>query len=236
MRPPELAAEGTKPLRAGSDVRTSSQTVDGVGAGSQPPRPGPVSTSSLPGSQPDQAAHRRLPGRADSQSDRVGRVEPLTTGEERPAPAAEASRAPDTFPSRPASQAGTRPGRAPQLHWGRPSSSQLGSPSARGDDEAHVETVDPAGGPQEVARATPGARSTPSICPDLPDQVRSGQIETDPPGTESGYAGSGRDGPGRASGSGTGPGRGLPGTGPGLGGAPPGSGHRRPRRRRRTRR
>ena len=220
MRPPELAAEGTKPLRAGSDVRTSSQTVDGVGAGSQP----------------DQAAHRRLPGRADSQSDRVGRVEPLTTGEERPAPAAEASRAPDTFPSRPASQAGTRPGRAPQLHWGRPSSSQLGSPSARGDDEAHVETVDPAGGPQEVARATPGARSTPSICPDLPDQVRSGQIETDPPGTESGYAGSGRDGQGRASGPGTGPGRGLSGTGIGLGGAPPGTGRKRPRRRRRARR
>ena len=224
MRPPELAAEGTKPLRAGSDVRTSS--------GSQPPRPGPVSASHLPGSQPGQAAHRRLPGRADSQSDRVGRVEPLTTGEERPAPAAEASRAPDTFPSRPASQAGIRPGRAPQLHWGRPSSSQLGSPSARGDDEAHVETVDPAGGPQDAARAAPGARSTPSICPDLPDQVRSGQIETDPPGTESGYAGSGRDGQGRASG----PGRGLSGTGLGLGGAPPGTGRRRPRRRRRARR
>ena len=236
MRPPELAAEGTKPLRAGSDVRTSSQTVDGVGAGSQPPRPGPVSTSHLPGSQPDQAAHRRLPGRADSQSDRVGRVEPLTTGEERPAPAAEASRAPDTFPSRPASQAGTRSGRAPQLHWGRPSSSQLGSPSAHGDDEARVETVDPAGGPQDAARAAPGARSTPSICPDLPDQVRSGQIETDPPGTESGYAGSGRDGQGRASGPGTGLGRGLPGTGPGRGGAPPGTGRRRPRRRRRARR
>lgn len=236
MRPPELAAEGTKPLRAGSDVRTSSQTVDGVGAGIQSPRPEPVSTSSLPGSQPDQAPHRRLPGRADGQSDRAGRVEPLTASEERPAPAARASRAPDTFPSRPASQAGTRPGRAPQLHWGRPSSSQLGSPSACGDDEAHVETVDPAGGPQDAARAAPGARSATSICPDLPDQVRSGQIETGPPGTESGYAGSGRDGQGRASSPGTGPGRGLSGTGIGLGGAPPGTGRRRPRRRRRARR
>ena len=47
MRPPELAEEGTKPLRAGSDVRTSSQTFDGVGAGIQSPRREHVSTSSL---------------------------------------------------------------------------------------------------------------------------------------------------------------------------------------------
>ena len=218
MRPPELAAEGTKPLRAGSDVRTSSQTIDQVGAGGQP----------------DQAAHCGLPGRADSHSDRVGRVEPLTAGEEGPAPAAEASRTPDTFPNRPANQAGTRLGRVPHPHWGRPSSSQLGSSSACCDDGTHAQTGTAVISPQDDTRTYPGSQPSPSICPVLPDQAKSGQLEAGPPGTESGYAGSGRDGQGRASGPGTGPGKSTAGTE--AGDAPPRTRRRRPRRRRRTRR
>lgn len=104
MRPPELAAEGTKPLRAGSDVRTSSQTVDGVGAGSQPPRPGPVSASSLPGSSrtrqliagsPDAPTASRTALVGLSPSPPVRRGLP-----QRPRPSARQTRSPADLPAR----------------------------------------------------------------------------------------------------------------------------------------
>lgn len=50
-----------QPLRAGSERADVLADRRRSRAGSQPPRPGPVSTSSLPGSQPDQAISSPAP-------------------------------------------------------------------------------------------------------------------------------------------------------------------------------